>query len=178
MDQTIDLDDLFNDIYCMDLPGGAPLPEAQAGGASAAAPAQEPVASKKRPAETMQGEEEEEEKDEEQLKIERRERNREHAKRSRLRKKFLLESLQEQIHGLEEQMEGLKNAIKKELPDKAEQIISSVCGDKEKYKPFPVPSGFGPVKTLMEPDFRLSTYQLRGIACIWHLSNLSWHLFL
>ena len=34
-------------------------------------------------------------------KIERRERNREHAKRSRLRKKFLLESLQEQIDGLQ-----------------------------------------------------------------------------
>ena len=34
-------------------------------------------------------------------KTERRERNREHAKRSRLRKKFLLESLQEQINGLQ-----------------------------------------------------------------------------
>lgn len=89
-------------------------------------------------------------------KIERRERNREHAKRSRLRKKFLLESLQEQIHGLEEQLDGLKNAIKSELPDKAEDIIRGVCGDKQKFTPLPMPSGFGPVKTLMEPDFRLS----------------------
>jgi Basic region leucine zipper len=91
-------------------------------------------------------------------KIERRERNREHAKRSRLRKKFLLDSLQEQIHGLEEQLDGLKGAIKRELPDKAEEIIRGVCGDKQKFTPLPMPSGFGPVKTLMEPDFRLSKW--------------------
>ena len=98
----------------------------------------------------------------EQQKIERRERNREHAKRSRLRKKFLLESLQEQIHGLEEQLENLKNVIKTELPHKAEELLKSVCGDKEKFTPLPMPSGFGPVKTLMEPDFRLSTFCLHS----------------
>mmetsp|Transcript_23537 Transcript_23537/g.65485 ORF Transcript_23537/g.65485 Transcript_23537/m.65485 type:complete len:340 (+) Transcript_23537:146-1165(+) len=92
----------------------------------------------------------------EQQKIERRERNREHAKRSRLRKKFLLESLQGQINELEEQVSGLKNALKQELPaHRAEHVIASICGDKEKYTPLPMPSGFGPVKTLMEPDFRL-----------------------
>lgn len=91
----------------------------------------------------------------EQQKLERRERNREHAKRSRLRKKFLLESLQEQIHGLEEQVSALKNSIQTELPDKAQGIINAICGDKEKFTPLPMPSGFGPVKTLMEPDFRL-----------------------
>lgn len=94
----------------------------------------------------------------EQQKLERRERNREHAKRSRLRKKFLLESLQEQIHGLEEQIEGFKKAIQAALPEQAEQIIRNVCGDREKYTPLPMPSGFGPVKTLMEPDFRLSKW--------------------
>jgi PAS domain S-box-containing protein len=88
-------------------------------------------------------------------KLERRERNREHAKRSRLRKKFLLESLQEQIHGLEEQVTALKTSIQKELPAKAQAIINGICGDKEKFTPLPMPSGFGPVKTLMEPDFRL-----------------------
>lgn len=88
-------------------------------------------------------------------KIERRERNREHAKRSRLRKKFLLESLQEQIHGLQEEIETLKGVIKKEIPDKAEGIFASLNGDRAKYTPLPMPSGFGPVKTLMEPDFRL-----------------------
>jgi Basic region leucine zipper len=94
----------------------------------------------------------------EQQKVERRERNREHAKRSRLRKRFLLESLQEQIHGLEEQLENLKSALRTELPTKADEIITTVCGDKNKYTPLPMPSGFGPVKTLMEPDFRLSKY--------------------
>jgi PAS domain S-box-containing protein len=91
----------------------------------------------------------------EQQKLERRERNREHAKRSRLRKKFLLESLQEQIHGLEEQVSAFKKTIKEELPDKAATIITTICGDKDKFTPLPMPSGFGPVKTLMEPDFRL-----------------------
>lgn len=89
-------------------------------------------------------------------KLERRERNREHAKRSRLRKKFLLESLQEQIHGLQEQLDKFKKTIRAEIPSpKAEQLIDEICGHENKYTPLPMPSGFGPVKTLMEPDFRL-----------------------
>jgi PAS domain S-box-containing protein len=90
-----------------------------------------------------------------QQKIERRERNREHAKRSRLRKKFLLESLQEQIHGLQAEIETLKDIIKTELPEKSDAILKKLTGDREKFTPLPMPSGFGPVKTLMEPDFRL-----------------------
>ena len=89
-------------------------------------------------------------------KLERRERNREHAKRSRLRKKFLLESLQEEIHGMQEQLDAMKEALRRELPPhKAESVIQDICGNKDKYTPLPMPSGFGPVKTLMEPDFRL-----------------------
>ena len=89
-------------------------------------------------------------------KIERRERNREHAKRSRLRKKFLLESLQEQIHGLQGEIATLKNIIKSELPDRAEALLKKVgSGEASEFTPVPTPSGFGPVKTLMEPDFRL-----------------------
>ena len=147
MNTTIDLDDLFNDIYYMDLPGAPPKPLEEV--------SQSTLSGQKRSAD--------ESIDEgsglltEQQKVERRERNREHAKRSRLRKKFLLESLQEEIHGLEEQLDRLKDAIKKEIPDKADEIIKTVCGDKEKFTPLPMPSGFGPVKTLMEPDFRLST---------------------
>jgi PAS domain S-box-containing protein len=91
----------------------------------------------------------------EKQKLERRERNREHAKRSRLRKKFLLESLQKQIHGIMEQMDLLKDALKEQAPDKADAIIDSIFGSKEQYTALPMPSGFGPVKTLMEPDFRL-----------------------
>lgn len=44
-------------------------------------------------------------------KVDRRERNREHAKRSRLRKKVLLESLQEQIHGLNSEIKTLKEGV-------------------------------------------------------------------
>jgi PAS domain S-box-containing protein len=91
----------------------------------------------------------------EKQKIERRERNREHAKRSRLRKKFLLESLQEQIHGLQEQLEKFKDTLRSVAPQQAEQLIDNICGNEKKYTPLPMPSGFGPVKTLMEPDFRL-----------------------
>lgn len=97
---------------------------------------------------------------------ERRDRNREHAKRSRLRKKFLLESLQEQIEGLQSEIHSLKDIIKRELPGKAPDLLrgfGDAEGDKDDpsqpkkgaYTPLPMPSGFGPVKTLMEPDYRL-----------------------
>ena len=166
---AIDLDDLFNDIYYMDLPHATASEPATAMPRETMMPDPAPVAvpsqtanaesapqpDKKRSAEDAGLKEDDSKELTEQQKLERRERNREHAKRSRLRKKFLLESLQDQIHGLEEQLEGLKNAIKQEMPDKAERIITTVCGNKEKYTPLPMPSGFGPVKTLMEPDFRL-----------------------
>jgi PAS domain S-box-containing protein len=90
-----------------------------------------------------------------QQKVERRERNRKHAKRSRLRKKFLLESLQEQISGLQSEIDALKDIIRTEVPDKAQTLLDAVSGPKGKFTPLPMPSGFGPVKTLMEPDFRL-----------------------
>lgn len=90
-----------------------------------------------------------------QQKIERRERNRKHAKRSRLRKKFLLESLQDQISGLQSEIDALKDIIIREIPEKAAQLFEGISGPKGKFTPLPMPSGFGPVKTLMEPDFRL-----------------------
>jgi len=182
--QQIDLDELFNDIYYLDqneIPDPTPV-EAHSSSegnpsASMAPPISsnyEPLAEKKRSAneagltdngndgndDTHHGggadDSEFGNKDlTEQQKLERRERNREHAKRSRLRKKFLLESLQGQINELEDEVQGLKDAIKKEIPEKSDEIINSVCGHKDKYTPLPMPSGFGPVKTLMEPDFRL-----------------------
>lgn len=179
--QQIDLDELFNDIYYLEqtgIPEPAPVesnsdakispsvtsftvsPAEAAKTAASVAAAKEQADKKRSAAEAGLSNNgaslEESGKDlTEQQKIERRERNREHAKRSRLRKKFLLESLQGQINELEEQLSGLKSAIKRELPQKADHIIASVCGDKDKYTPLPMPSGFGPVKTLMEPDFRL-----------------------
>lgn len=61
----------------------------------------------------------------EEQKIERRERNREHAKRSRVRKKFLLESLQHSVRALEEENEKLRLAIREHLPTDADKLLSA-----------------------------------------------------
>jgi PAS domain S-box-containing protein len=163
----LDLDDLFVDYF--DVPGANQAePEAVPSNPAvpAAAVAVTETEDRKRSAQqasldTKPGADDDDDVGEdgkgltEKEKLERRERNREHAKRSRLRKKFLLESLQEQIHGLMEQMDKLKDALKEQAPDKADAIIETIFGSKEQYTPLPMPSGFGPVKTLMEPDFRL-----------------------
>ena len=162
---NLDLDDLFVDCY-FDVPGAPPA--GAAGSAPVAATTAPPVAA---PTNAVPGatasEDRKRSADQADLdngagkeltdkqKLERRERNREHAKRSRLRKKFLLESLQEQIHELQEQMDKMKDAMRNEMPGRAEALIKDICGNKDKYTPLPMPSGFGPVKTLMEPDFRL-----------------------
>ena len=57
--------------------------------------------------------------------MENRERNREHAKRSRVRKKFLLESLQQSVHALQTENEKLKLAIKEHLTDEADNLLLS-----------------------------------------------------
>eukprot|EP00550_Attheya_septentrionalis_P010347 CAMPEP_0198281146 /NCGR_PEP_ID=MMETSP1449-20131203/1124_1 /TAXON_ID=420275 /ORGANISM="Attheya septentrionalis, Strain CCMP2084" /LENGTH=518 /DNA_ID=CAMNT_0043976785 /DNA_START=346 /DNA_END=1902 /DNA_ORIENTATION=+ len=59
-------------------------------------------------------------------KVERRERNREHAKRSRIRKKFLLESLQQSVALLKEENEKLRTSITQELGEQeASQLLTS-----------------------------------------------------
>mmetsp|Transcript_23603 Transcript_23603/g.34833 ORF Transcript_23603/g.34833 Transcript_23603/m.34833 type:complete len:491 (+) Transcript_23603:380-1852(+) len=63
----------------------------------------------------------------EQAIAERRQRNREHAKRSRVRKKFMLESLQEQVRGLQKENVELRMLIQEKVPDKAQKIISECC---------------------------------------------------
>ena len=55
---------------------------------------------------------------------ERRQRNREHAKRSRVRKKFMLESLQEQVRSLQKENGELRLLVQEHIPDKAMQIIN------------------------------------------------------
>eukprot|EP00571_Detonula_confervacea_P012375 CAMPEP_0172302696 /NCGR_PEP_ID=MMETSP1058-20130122/4351_1 /TAXON_ID=83371 /ORGANISM="Detonula confervacea, Strain CCMP 353" /LENGTH=453 /DNA_ID=CAMNT_0013013271 /DNA_START=62 /DNA_END=1423 /DNA_ORIENTATION=- len=63
------------------------------------------------------------------------ERNREHAKRSRIRKKFLLESLQQSVSLLKEENEKLKSAIRSHLGDKeadallSKQALADAAGD-------------------------------------------------
>lgn len=60
-----------------------------------------------------------------QQKSERRERNREHAKRSRIRKKFLLESLQSSVALLKEENEKLRGSIRQHLgDDQANELLT------------------------------------------------------
>uniref|UniRef100_A0A7S1UCA1 LOV domain-containing protein n=1 Tax=Phaeomonas parva TaxID=124430 RepID=A0A7S1UCA1_9STRA len=59
----------------------------------------------------------------EEQKLERRERNREHAKRSRVRKKFLLESLQKSVDALQAENLRLRAAIREQIPDEAEDVL-------------------------------------------------------
>jgi len=58
-----------------------------------------------------------------QQKSERRERNREHAKRSRIRKKFLLESLQQSVSLLKTENEKLRSSVRKHLGDAESDIL-------------------------------------------------------
>jgi PAS domain S-box-containing protein len=174
LQNALDLDELFHDCYFGDFPvpedvtsdqtalptkrsaetAGISKPDAAQQSKSQLVKAPPPPSSKVAAASLTESQ-----------KIERRERNREHAKRSRLRKKFLLESLQEQIEGLQTEISGLKSIIRRELPEKADQLLKDYDGGdvdgppgqpkKGEYAPLPMPSGFGPVKTLMEPDYRL-----------------------
>merc|ERR1712238_63000 len=58
---------------------------------------------------------------------ERRQRNREHAKRSRVRKKFMLESLQEQVASLQRENQRLRMLLQDNIPEHAQMIISECC---------------------------------------------------
>mmetsp|Transcript_53613 Transcript_53613/g.154541 ORF Transcript_53613/g.154541 Transcript_53613/m.154541 type:complete len:450 (-) Transcript_53613:143-1492(-) len=58
---------------------------------------------------------------------ERRQRNREHAKRSRVRKKFMLESLQEQVSQLQLENQRLRTLVQDNIPEHAQKIISECC---------------------------------------------------
>jgi len=55
--------------------------------------------------------------------VERRERNREHAKRSRMRKKFMLESLQAQMLALRKENLRLRQLVSTKIPEKADHIL-------------------------------------------------------
>lgn len=58
---------------------------------------------------------------------ERRQRNREHAKRSRVRKKFMLESLQEEVSSLQLENKRLRTLVQDNIPEHAQKIISDCC---------------------------------------------------
>jgi PAS domain S-box-containing protein len=63
----------------------------------------------------------------EQAVAERRQRNREHAKRSRVRKKFMLESLQSEVLQLQKENESLRLLVQTHLPNDAQDIITECC---------------------------------------------------
>jgi PAS domain S-box-containing protein len=58
-----------------------------------------------------------------------RERNREHAKRSRVRKKFLLESLQQSVKAVQNENERLRASIRHYLPDEADKLLTEAGGN-------------------------------------------------
>jgi len=66
----------------------------------------------------------------ESQRVERRERNREHAKKSRIRKKFLLESLLEQVADLRTANAALRRAIREVAPADAHDVLAA-CGTAE-----------------------------------------------
>jgi len=101
-----------------------------------------------------------------------RERNREHAKRSRIRKRLLLDSLQDQLLGLRSENLNLRRVIENKLPQLSSKILSECttiessllfCSDDEddfndlvEYKRTTKASkSLPPTKILMEPDYRL-----------------------
>ncbi|KAL7563219.1 hypothetical protein ACA910_014492 [Epithemia clementina (nom. ined.)] len=63
----------------------------------------------------------------EQAAAERRQRNREHAKRSRVRKKFMLESMQEQVQSLQIENQNLRMLVQEHIPEHAVAIIAECC---------------------------------------------------
>jgi PAS domain-containing protein len=63
----------------------------------------------------------------------RRLRNREHAKRSRVRKKFLLEALQHDVKDLQSENQRLRLFIQQHIPEQALQIISDCCGPNHEF---------------------------------------------
>jgi len=115
----------------------------------------------------------------EQQKIERRERNREHAKRSRIRKKVLLDTLQDQLAVLRNENTKLRRLVADRLPTIATSLLNECTTEEslllasdtsvsfsQKFDSIDgLPrTGFSPktfeprqqyCKVLMEPDFRL-----------------------
>jgi len=91
----------------------------------------------------------------EKQRTERRERNREHAKRSRIRKKFLLESLQEQYLGLQHENMKLREIVQDKLPDKAEDIFKRCTQNIDQTLVTSDMQSCHALRFLMEPDFRL-----------------------
>lgn len=92
---------------------------------------------------------------------ERRQRNREHAKRSRVRKKFMLESLQEQVASLQAENQRLRTLVQDNIPEHAQQIIAECCQSNPLFSDGKTPPEEGKAApankphTLVRSDFQL-----------------------
>mmetsp|Transcript_2611 Transcript_2611/g.3556 ORF Transcript_2611/g.3556 Transcript_2611/m.3556 type:complete len:377 (-) Transcript_2611:34-1164(-) len=87
----------------------------------------------------------------EEQKLERRERNREHAKRSRVRKKFLLESLEKSVNALKSENEYLRTAIKDHCDDATVQLARSHAENGKALMISPMEAS----RVLDDPDYSL-----------------------
>jgi|TARA_B100000927_G_scaffold265560_1_gene238352 PAS domain S-box-containing protein len=118
---AIDLDDVFADCF-FGREGDADLLDDIAAAAPAAAPPPPPPQKKRSRAAPAASDMTEAQRDE------RRERNREHAKRSRVRKKFLLESLQQSVNALQFENDKLRTAIREKLGSRADELLREAGG--------------------------------------------------
>ena len=118
---AIDLDDVFADCF-FGREGDADLLDDIAAAAPAAAPPPPPPQKKRSRAAPAASDMTEAQRDE------RRERNREHAKRSRVRKKFLLESLQQSVNALRFENDKLRTAIREKLGSRADELLREAGG--------------------------------------------------
>jgi PAS domain S-box-containing protein len=105
---------------------------------------------------------------------ERRQRNREHAKRSRVRKKFMLESMQEEVRELQRENHRLRMLVQEQIPEHAMQIISECCthnplfGDSSTNDESNIPSSMAGGETtgsLERSDFSLMQSLAAGQKC-------------
>lgn len=83
-----------------------------------------------------------------------RERNREHAKRSRIRKKFLLESLQQSVALLKEENDKLRDSIRQHIgDDQAEKLLEQKMDGSNGDMRLIASSQGAATKVLDDPDF-------------------------
>nr|AML77735.1 putative LOV domain-containing protein [Sargassum fusiforme] len=90
----------------------------------------------------------------EEQRNERRERNREHAKRSRVRKKFLLDSLQRSVDALQAENESLKGSIIGSLGQHGRELVAK-CSPEDAESTLVTANPTQATKILDDPDYSL-----------------------
>lgn len=100
--------------------------------------------------------------------VERRQRNREHAKRSRVRKKFMLESLQGEVRQLQKENQRLRLIVQEHIPENAMQIIVENCSTSPLFSdddPNDPNRGHRKAETLAKSDYSLMQSLTTGQQC-------------